>query len=131
MGLTHMGHVEQVEEIVAKGLPVSAFDESFLSSAFNRVETLQHFLRAAEPEEWLGWCEKRGDLDVLWSKSLGRDSDEAYAWAQWACRSISGADSLSLFRAIQRHGGEMADALWWSIWRTLVTDYPANATAGR
>lgn len=130
LGLTHRDHVSRVADVVARGFPISPLDESFLSSAFTRIETLQHFLRAANPTIWLDWCQKRGDLDALWSESVGRDSQETYAWAEWACRSIAGPDPLLLFRTIHARGGRMSEALWWSIWRALVSDYPETALAG-
>ncbi|TQJ33049.1 SIR2 family protein [Arthrobacter sp. SLBN-122] len=127
---THIGRLEKISRIVEQGPSLSALDESYLSSAFMRVETLQHFLAVADPSVWLRWCAERGDLDDLWKKSVERGTDEAYAWAEWCGRSVEGSDPLLLFRVIHQHGGGVADALWSAIWRTLITEYPQPHVAG-
>jgi len=131
VSVTHIDREARIREIVAHGPPKTAIDESYLSSAFARLETLQYFLAAADSNVWLRWCAERGDLDVLWTESDESDTDKAYAWARWACRSMAGPDPELLFRVVHQRGGGVSDALWSAIWRNLVSAYPQSAVAGR
>jgi hypothetical protein len=116
---------DRVQALLASGPEGDAIQEHELLWLIRDAEHARHFMNDANATEWIPRLDALNLLEGLFDDSV-TDSDEGYAWARWAARSLANDDDAVLLAAVSRHEGHMSSGLWFHVWLHLYQGYQSN-----
>ena len=122
----------EITNIASAPPPIDEESAGVIEHALSTPELTQFFTRAAVSPDWIGWLDRRGLLDALFSE--GKLSVQEGMLASWLSRCFALAHDDMLFRAIENHGSRLNPEFWkllsWQI-QNSIPESPDTAAMTR